>query len=662
MADKTQPQSPAPPAKVPKKKGPIRWEAVLPFTIIVLLILLYFKLFFDGHLRKGLEIAGYHGIGAEVNVANLETSFLNASIRIRGIEVTDTLKPQQNSISIGDIRFGMLWDALLRGKVAIKEVAVEQIEFGKPRKSPGRIKPPEPVDVSNEPSRLEKEADKLKEQALSKTQEKYGDNVLGDVASLLSGTDAGAQAGKIEGTIVSKEMAAKLEAEMKEKAKAWQERLKALPQGKDFQALGDRLNKVKVKDFKSLEELQNSLKEFEAVIKDADAKYRQVNEANNDLNKDLQNSQNQMKDLENQIAKDIKNLESRFKIPRLDPKSLSHALFRQYLDPYLAKFNHYKRQAEKYVPPNVMKKGDKSQPDISMQPRPRDKGTMYEFGRPNSYPAFWIQRVVVSSQAGASPYAGNIRGEIKDITTNQALVGRPTVATFAGDFPSAGLKDMDSKLVIDNRKEKSQILFDFGLGAFPIEGRDLVNSGEVLIAFSKAVGQMKIRSELVGLRDFKLNLDNRFTQVAYNIQAANATADQILENVFAGIPVVTLEADGHGVLPELSLSINSNLGAELQRGVEKQIQAKIDEARRKIEAHINEQVGQHKAQIEAQYNQIKGQVEKELKKLQDQANSQKKTAENKTEQAKKDSENQGKKKVEDEAKKAAEDLKKKMGF
>lgn len=648
----------------PKKQGPIRTEAVIPFAIIIILIGLYFKLFFDSHLKKGLEVGGYHALGAEVNIASLETSFIKASLRIQGIELTDALRPTHNSLSIGDIRFSALWDALLRGKFVVNEVAVEQVEFGKPRQTPGKVKPPEPVEVTpadEKPSKIKQEAEKLKNEAISKTQEKYSDNVLGDAASLLGGAKSEDQLGKIEGTLVSKKMAEKIEAEMKTKSEAWQTRLKGLPQGKDFQALGERMNKIKVKDFKSLDELQSSLKEFDAVIKEADAKYKEIQNANNDLTQDLNNIQKQIKDLDDQIKADIKNLEARFNIPKLDPKSLSQALFRRYLDPYLAKFNHYKGQAEKYVPPNLMKK-DKDEPEISIQPRPREKGVVYEFGRPNSYPAFWVQRVSVSSKTGSSPYAGNIQGEIKDITTNQVLVGRPTVASFAGDFPAAQLSGLESKLVIDNRKEKSKINFDFVLASFPLAGRDLVKSSDLSIAFDKAIGRMKIQSELIGLKEFNLSLNNTFSEVAYNVSAANKIADEVFKTIFAGIPAVTLDVAGWGELPALSLSINSNLGSELQKGIERQIQAKINEARAKLEKYVNDEVGKNRAQIEAQYNQIKGQVEKELKKLQEQANAQKKSAESKTEQAKKDSENQGKKKAEEATKKAAEDLKKKLGF
>ena len=50
--------------KKPKKKGPIRFEAVLPFTIIVLVVWAYFFFFFDNHLRAGMEYFGTNANGA----------------------------------------------------------------------------------------------------------------------------------------------------------------------------------------------------------------------------------------------------------------------------------------------------------------------------------------------------------------------------------------------------------------------------------------------------------------------------------------------------------------------------------------------------------------------------------------------------------------------
>ena len=66
--------------KPKKSKGPIRWEAITPFLIFMVLIGVYFTLFFDSNMKNLIEFVGYKALGAEVNVAHFETSFKNASL------------------------------------------------------------------------------------------------------------------------------------------------------------------------------------------------------------------------------------------------------------------------------------------------------------------------------------------------------------------------------------------------------------------------------------------------------------------------------------------------------------------------------------------------------------------------------------------------------
>jgi len=655
------------PVKAKKTPGPIRWNAVVPFLIICVLVFGYFHFFFDHNLRKGLEWAGYKGVGAEVNIANLETSFFKASLRVQGIEITDAEKPAQNSIEIGDVRWGMSWDALLRGKVLVNEAVIENIQFATARKSPGKVAPPEPPAKPG-PSAVAQEAERLKEEALAKAQEEYANNMLGDLAAILGGADANAQLGKIEGTLNSKKRAQEVEADIKTKQKLWDEKLKTLPQGKDLQALNDRLNKVKTKDFKTPQELQASLQEIDAIAKQGDAYYKQVNSTGQELDKDLKGLEANVRELDGLVKADIKSLETRFKIPSINTKDLTRALFNKYLGKYMAKINRYRAMAEKYLPPKYAdrlsgKKAAPAEPDeVPLQPHPREKGVTYEFGRKNSYPLVWIKKAAISSQAGMSAKAGNIRGQILDITTNQALIGRPTVATLEGDFPADQIKDLLLKLVLDNTKEDSLITYKMSVGSYPIAGADLVDSTDVKIALKNATGKLNIDGELKALRDFKMNLNNQLTTASFDVSAKDGNIDSILKNTFAELPMITLTGDASGYLPSISFNVTSNVGSELEKGLRKQVEAKIAEAKKQIEEYVNKEIGKTRESIDKQIKQLRAQLDGEVKKAQAQLDSQKKQAEAKVEQAKKDTENKAKKQVEEQGKKAVDDLKKKLGF
>jgi uncharacterized protein (TIGR03545 family) len=655
------------PVKVKKAPGPIRWNAVVPFLIICVLVFVYFHFFFDHNLRKGLEWAGYKGVGAEVNITNLETSFFKASLLVQGIEITDAEKPAQNSIEIGDIRWGMSWDALLRGKVLVNEAVIENIQFATARKSPGKVAPPEPP-AKQGPSAVAQEAERLKEEALAKAQEEYANNMLGDLAAILGGADANAQLGKIEGTLNSKKRAQEIEADINAKQKLWNEKLKTLPQGKDLQALNDRLNKVKTKDFKTPQELQSSLQEIDAIAKQGDAYYKQVNSTGQELDKDLKGLEANVRELDGLVKADIKSLETRFKIPSINTKDLTRALFNKYLGKYMAKINRYRAMAEKYLPPKYAdklsgKKAAPAEPDeVPLQPHPREQGVTYEFGRKNSYPLLWIKKAAISSQAGMSAKAGNIRGQILDITTNQALIGRPTVATLEGDFPADQIKDLLLKLVLDNTKEDSLITYKMAVGSYPIAGADLVDSTDVKIALKNATGKLSIDGELKALRDFKMNLNNQLTTASFDVSAKDGNIDSILKNTFAGLPMITLTGDASGYLPSISFNLTSNVGSELEKGLRKQVEAKIAEARKQIEEYVNKEIGKTRESIDKQVKQLRAQLDGEVKKAQAQLDSQKKQAEAKVEQAKKDTENKAKKQVEEQGKKTVDDLKKRLGL
>lgn len=650
-----------------KKKGPIRTEAVVPFIIVVVLTYLYFHFFFDGHLKRAFEFGGYHLLGAEVNIAHVETSFFKGTFRVQGVQITNAEKPTHNMAEIGDIRFGVLWDGLLRARFIVNEMAVEQIAVDTLRKSPGRVKPPDPDKGDSQESAI----DKLKNKTLEKVGSKYEDNVLGDIASILGGTSSGDQLAKIEGSIPSKAKLKDLEAEYQAKTKAWQDKLNSLPKAQEIKALADRLNQVKTKDFKTPQELQASLQEIDTVLKEADAKYKQTQTTGNDLNSDLKALDQGLKDLDAMVRKDIKDLEARFRIPSLDPKTLSKSIFYPYLAPYLAKFNRYKKVAEKYIPPNLMKK---EEPDevAQIQPRPRADGVTYEFTTLKSYPLFWIKRISVSSKANPSvPQTGDLKGLITDVTSHQPLVGRPTVAKLEGNFPGMQVSDFLGQLTIDNTKPVSRIGFDFRVGSYPLDGRELLQSPDVQVAFQKAMGSLVSKGELVGLKEFKFDLTNQFKNVDFKVTTKDSAAQEILQSIFSGLPAVSVEAYGAGVLPSISLNLNSNLGPELARGLEQQLQKKLIEARARLQAYVDDQVGKEKAKLEAEFNKAKSRIEGEVKKVEDQLNAEKAKAQAKIDQAKKDTENQARKSVENEVKKAlggpdaekkVDDIRKRLGF
>jgi uncharacterized protein (TIGR03545 family) len=653
---------------VPPKKGFIRWEAILPAAIIIGLIAAYFILLLDSHLKKGIEFVGFSALGAEVNVDKVHTSFTKASLLIKNIQLTNGEKPTHNLASIGEIKFDMSWDALLRGKVLIEVASIDQIQFDSIRKTPGKVKPPEPE--SNEPSVIEKEGQKLANEALEKAKTEYGDNVLGDVANLLSGGKGQDQLKNLESQLKSKARIGEIQKDLAAKQLQWNEKLKALPQQKELNEWSEKFKKVKTKNFATPQELQDSLKQFQALLLEADSKMKNVEKSGQEFSADLKAVDADLKDLEKMVQADIKDLEAHFKIPKLDAQAITKSLFQRYAGPYLSQFNKYQNMAHKYLPPGLLEKKKDDKEDVQIQPRPRDRGISYEFGKPNSYPFFWLKKAKISSKATPGvPALGNLTGEAINVTSNQALIGAPTEIKFQGDFPELHISGIDAKITMNHITRPYRESFVAKVASFPVDKKMLLSGKDLELGFSKAIGSSVISASYSDkMLDFSIS--NAYKQLDYIVSASNKDVDGILKSIMNGIPVWTIDASGSGIFPDLPIELKSNLGGEIAQGFEKILQEKIAEARAKVKKIVDEIIAKEKAKLDSEVAKAKAQIDGEVTKIKEMLNKQKSELTNRVEETKKEEGKKVQKQIEAEvqkrlgpdSQKKLDDLKKKIKF
>jgi uncharacterized protein (TIGR03545 family) len=657
----------AAPTKKPKRQSLIRWEAVAPFTIFVLLIWAYFFFFFDHHLRKGIEYAATHANGAEVDVASVKTSFWNASLEIGDIQVTDTTAPQKNKIQIGHIRWSMLWDALLRGKIAIGTASILEISAGSPRTKPGRVLPPDPPSTNSA-------FDKLRKQAIANAQSEFKQNILGDAAGFLNGASATDQLNGLENQLKSKAKIKELQDELKTKQAAWKERLDKLPQSKDLDDLQKRVKAVKLDGFSNPAEVQKSAQQLGDIFKDADSKFKEIQSTGQALGDDLKNYQAQIAGLNDLVQQDIKDLESRMKLPKLDAQSLSRMLFGPSFTAKLDKAEFYMTKAREYMPP---KKSSTEKVEAKVQapkPHERAKGRNYKFGRPNSYPLFWVKTAEISSKyVKGADYSGDVTGTITDLTDDQPTLGRPMIARFKGDFPQAGYRGISGELIIDHVTENPAEKLALSVASFPVAGQQLLDTPDVKLGFDHAQGDANLAIEFTG-REVKVVSKNNFTggmsaessggQAAsgkaplLTVEATQPILNEALKAAVADIPAVNLNASVTGPWSDLQFNIDSNLGRDLSAALTKQLQKKIAEARAKLESFVKDNIGKQKDQLTAEFNKSKDQVNGILKGKEDEANK----AKNSATQASSDATHGQTKKLEEQGKKTLDDLKKQFHF
>ena len=633
--------------KKEKKKGIIRYEAIVPFFIVVAIIYFYFAIFFDTHARRLLEYGATRGNGAEVNIGHFKTSFFKASLDMGKIEITDGTKPTHNKFEIGQVKWNMLWDALLRGKIAIEDASILDIRLGTQRKRPGRVLPP---DNDNSPGL----ADQVRQNALAKMDDESSGNVLGDIAAILGGEDPTDQLKNIQGSLQSEARIKQLQDELKKKEIEWKARIDALPNSKEIKEIGDRVKTVKTKDFKSPMEVQASLKQIDQIIKDADAKVKEVNSTSKALTGDVGVYQKAFADLDDMVKKDIEDLESRLKIPKLDAKSLSSSIVGPLFLDKVKQAEFYMNKARKMMPPK--KTAEEKAAYAKPTPHERSNGRNYKFGRPKAYPLFWLQKGQISSQVTQSEWAGDFEGTLTNLTDDPPTIGVPTTFQFKGNFPKQNVLGIDGKLTIDHVTEVAREALTMKVASYGLGETKLLNSKEASVNLAKASVGSEFNGELKG-DEVKIAMYSMFNNTDYQIAAKQKVLEDILKKVFAGLPQITMSASASGTWSNLKFDLNSNAGDELSAGFQREINAKIAEARAQLKAMIDQRIGGEKEKLTAQFKKIENQIKGALGDKQAEVDKAKGGLEETKKQASKE---QGKK-LENEGKKLLEGFKKK-GF
>jgi uncharacterized protein (TIGR03545 family) len=568
-------------AKPVKQKGPIRWEAIIPVLIISVGAYAYFTWYFDNHLKKLFEYVGTQANGAEVNVAGVRTSFLRGSFDLDGLEVTDKEQPKRNLISIENVHFQYLWDALLRMKFVVNDASINQIRAFSPRKSPGRVLPPAPAT----PSKMEA----LEKEVIGQFKARYSDNMLGDLIALLEGADPKDQLQQIREELKTEKRLKEMVADVNAKQAHWKGEVERLSDTKKLKAVEVEVQKIK--DEKNLLKQAEGVARLNGLLKEVQRQAKDVQDSGKKLEGELKAVAAYPKEAQALVNEDIASLKSRFKVPELDVKDMAMALFHKEFGSYLVKARKYQALAQQYLPEKKERE--------EIVPPPRELGKSYEFPITTSYPLFWLKRAAISSRGTVESYTGNVSGELLDVTTSPRWVRKPTVLDLRGDFPASQLFGVQARVAADFSGAVAEQRLDLKVGRFAVAERMFAQSDKLTFGIKEAQGSSTLSAKM---REGTVNMqwNAAISQTQWVVESRTKLAQEILQGVVAGIPTVTIEGSAVGPWKSLDLRIASNLGDELGKGLKAQVGLKVAEAEAKIRALVDEKIKAPQAQLMAQ--------------------------------------------------------------
>jgi uncharacterized protein (TIGR03545 family) len=616
-SDKT-PKIP-PPKKLKKPKGPIRWGAILPLAILMGAVVAYFVLFFDLHFKKGIEYVGTLVNQAKVDVGSLKTSFLKGDFRLKKLEITNKAEPMENIVEIGDIHFQFSWDALLRAKVYIKDASVTDIKSGTERRYSGAV--PLPPEKPKKKSVWQI----AMEQELEKAKNAFGSVDLSNLTNILHDFNPEAKLQAFKDNLQARKLIESLDGEFAQKKSEWESRLGQVPKAEDFAALKSQVASIDPGQFQDPVQVVQAIQTAQSVAGQIRQKATSVEQLGSGLVNDVTQFAAFPGRVTEAINQDIQLLKDQLKLPSLDVEDLSAQLFGQDFMNWVALIqSNVVRSRElmiaqqdqiEQLQEKVMTRVDQAQEihqkyfkkeKPTIVPHVRGTGQNFVFGRPNSYPPFWLRQSVVSSTA-TDDFSANLEGRLEHITSSPKMVGKPMTIALKGDFPKKRLNDLVVQAVLDHTQDVPRESFELSVGGFTIAEKALSVGDTFKLGLSQARVGMKLTGHFEGFL-MDIQLKNGFRETGFMVEAQPPVVQDSLRSVLGNIHEIDLSARAHGTWQDVEWEFSSNLAEAIKRGLEALLFEKLQLAQQKIQRFVEEQIAEKRKLLEDKVNGYKGEL------------------------------------------------------
>lgn len=594
--------------KPPRRKGPIRFEAIVPLCVILGLIYAYFFLFFDLHMRKAIEFVGTKINKARVDVGSLRTRFIKGELTINHIEVTDYDAPMTNKLDVGKIHFQFSWDALLRAKVFIQDASITDIKTGTPRKRSGAIPLP-PLEPEKQ-----SEASKLMAAAMDKAKAEFNKTPMAQIPNLISGFDPQKELEAFKNNLSALTKITEIKDSLPGKKADWENRINSLPGSSDFIALKERVDRIQHTNFQDPVEITRTISEVQTLQQEVESKVNSVKQLGGSVVGEVSAVGDTFKSIEDAITSDFDNIKSKLKLPSLDIGDLSASLFGNEFLSKVDQIQYYIHLSRKYFPKKKAKKGAK---DDALKPHERGKGVNFRFPRTLAYPAFWLKKALISSTP-TDDFGAKMEGSLENVTTNPPMIGLPLSLTLKGDFPGKKIHNVVFELTLDHTQDVATESFLAAVGDFPIGARALSVSDKFKFGIHESQGKSSLSGKFSG-SELNIQLDHTFKNVGFAVEAQPQLIQDTLRSVVSDISTIDLAARAKGTWSDIDWSLSSNLAGALQKGLEKLLNQKLAEVQGKIKQFIEDQIRQKRSELESQFAELKGKVLGEVQRRIDEA-------------------------------------------
>jgi len=629
----------------------MRWKFVIPALILIAIIITFNIIFLDALLKKAFIASGEMAFGAKVEMQSLKTKFSNLSIKIDGLQIADKNDYWKNLIEAKTISFALKPLPLLSKKFIIEKMSVEGVMWQTKRNTSGQL-PPKKIkkfNKTNKNSLLGKLVNSLAQKGKSEIIQLPAVSALSDAQKNLKNISINTVINPAQ--IQTLKEIDTMKADVTSKYTSYQSSFSNLNITAAIESAKSALNGLsdtKVDSFESIKALKDKIDSALAAKTTVEAKLNEFNALKSSISKDITTEKQLTEKIAQLTNADVTGLMDKLKIPEVSFSDISKALFGQLWINRINSLISYVELARKYMPPQ------KANTNIMLTPS-RMNGTNVSFSKKDNPPDFLIQQISLSGTTQGPGKEMQLEtifsGNILNITSDQALLGKPTTFKILGKQNSSLLNFNGT---FDHRVDPGKDVINATLEGLSVDTFGLPKS-EYLPEFSNGEGKINASLTLTGEKiDCKIKVVlNKLTakKTSYKDNEEVAT---IINYLWAGITDIVMNVSATGEINNLKFDVSSNLDRVLSERLKTLFGQKINEYKTQLTQKVNSLIASKKAELLAELNARKNEYQKLIDEKQNELNTQIESIKTQV-QAKED---EIKNKTESEKQKAQEELQK----
>lgn len=541
----------------------IRWWGLMVFVLFVLTAGAVWFFLVDIIIERAIEAAGTRINGAKVDIKKADLSLMPLGLTLEGIEVTDREKPMTNLLQIA--RAALLIDSgnLMYGKKIIDEMTIDNIRLNTPRRRSGAIE---------KKKKDRGEAQKKSKSPLSfESRLKFPSLDIPSVDQILE-----------RESLDTLKKSDSVQNGLKKKREHWKERLGNLPDSEKIKEYKERAEAIS-KSFK--EDRSNTLtalKAAAALRKEVTSDLDKIKEARKELREDVNDFKDDLKEIKRLSKEDSKRLEAKYSLSSAGLSNFSRLLFGDAIGRMTRRGIELYEKLKPFIE-KAVKNGSAQSKRIK---RERSKGSYVRFKESDPRPDFLIKEAGLTLNIPA----GNIRGEIKNVTADQHIIGVPVTYTLQGEN-LRGIESVHLQGEVNNLDKEAIVnKLNLKLKGYELDDVQLMSgASEFPVAVKSALADIDIDIILTGWT-FSSAINGRFRSVSIESNKKNDTGRfaEILSDALAGIKNFSIEGTVSGKPDDYHITVASDIDDYMKEAIDETVKAESERFEKKLRAKLEE--------------------------------------------------------------------------